>query len=91
MPARRTKTEKDPIAVRIGQNIRRYRTERDLSQRELAKLLPKTGSSEISKYERGEQAPRTQALYHIAGALGVTIDDLLNPPPEEKPGAEQVA
>lgn len=77
---------KDPIAARIGQNIRRFRKQRELSQRELAKLLPKTGSNEISKYERGLQVPRTHTLYEITQALRVSMDDLLNPPPEERDG-----
>lgn len=75
--------QKDPIAERIGKNIRWFRQAKGLSQRELAKLLPKTGSNEISKYERGEQTPRTRNLYEISQALDVTMDDLLNPPPEE--------
>jgi transcriptional regulator with XRE-family HTH domain len=56
---------------------------RGLSQRELARELPRTGSNEISKYERGLQVPRTHTLYDITQALACTMDDLLNPPPSD--------
>lgn len=83
MSPRDAKDPKDPIAARVGHNIRRHREAQGLSQRELAKLLQSTGSNEVSKYERGVQLPRTHTLLDISEALRVSIDDLLNPPPEE--------
>lgn len=79
MPPRSNPT-RDLVAERIGQNMRRLREDQGLTQSELAKLLPKTGSNDISKYERGAQQPRPATLYFIMRALRATVDDMLRPP-----------
>lgn len=56
----------------IGNNIKKYRTIKELSQRELAKL---TGISEssIRKYEHGERKPKIENLIKIERALGINL------------------
>lgn len=60
----------------IGKNILKYRTERKLTQEELAKRVG-TNTNRIGRIERGEVTnPRNLELY--AKALNVSIDDLVN-------------
>lgn len=60
----------------LGERIRLYRKQRQLSQAELGRL---TGSHPrlISKYENGEAAPSVEKLKKIAEALRVPSDALL--------------
>ena len=68
----------------IGRNVARLRREKDLTQTALARL---SGVSQnfISDLEGGR---RTQALVNavaaLAGALGVTVDDMLREPVSAK-------
>lgn len=72
--------EDDPIARRIGGNIKRYRDALGLTQPEAARRTPEMTSDQFSKYERGEQRPRPPAMRDLAAALDVTPDDLLDSP-----------
>jgi transcriptional regulator with XRE-family HTH domain len=66
--------------VTIGQNIRRFREEADLS---LSELAERAGVSKgyLSALENEDaetrRRPSGQSLYKIAEALGVTVADLL--------------
>jgi transcriptional regulator with XRE-family HTH domain len=80
--------EPNPIALRIGRNIRLRRKALGLSQNQLARRSPLlSGGDQVAKYERGEAVPQTKALYGLAAALGVSWQALLDPPPDE-PGSE---
>ncbi len=71
----------------LGERIRQYRKERQLSQAELGRL---SGSHPrlISKYENGEAVPSVDKLKRIAEALRVPSDALLyDRPPDLKAGA----
>jgi len=59
----------------IGENIRYYRDEADLTQEALAH---KAGVAHmtVSRLERNIQRPGVDLLQKIARALGVTLDDL---------------
>ena len=60
----------------LGENIKRIRKERKLSQRELANMVGvKTPS--ICFYEKNERQPRLEIVKKIATALEVTIDELI--------------
>lgn len=72
--------EDDPIARRIGGNIKRYRNALGLSQPQAARRTPEMTPDQFSKYERGEQRPRPPAMRDLATALTVTPEDLLDPP-----------
>ncbi len=71
----------DPVAARIGGNIRRYRLALGLSQNAVAKRAPGiSGGDQVAKYERGEARPRPAAFYGLATALEIEPEDLLDPP-----------
>lgn len=62
----------------IGENVRRWRTARGLSQAEVAKRagLSRAG---LQKIERGLSRPRSATLRNIAEALDVRLADLMRP------------
>ena len=60
----------------IGENIRRYRRERDITQEMLADRLHISAQA-VSKWERGESLPDVTLIAPMAAYLGVSADDLL--------------
>ena len=69
----------------FGSNVRRVRRERGMTQAELCESL---GISQqyLSSIEGGEKPLSTLELaMRLAGALGVTVDDLMRPSDEESP------
>jgi transcriptional regulator with XRE-family HTH domain len=59
---------------KIGQRLRRLRTERGLSQRELAS--PGVSYAYVSRIEAGMRIPSMKALRQLASKLGVTVEHL---------------
>lgn len=73
--------EKQKHLNTIGQNIKRIRIERELSQEQLANLCGHNNSnarSWISKIESGKNDPPASELKQIAKALGVTCIELMH-------------
>src|SRR5437588_10517805 len=64
----------EPQAETIGQRLRRLRTERRLSQRELSS--PGVSYAYISRIEAGTRQPSVKALRMLARKLGVSADYL---------------
>lgn len=62
--------------IYIGENIKRLRREKELTQETLAEHLGVTFQS-VSKWERGETYPDITMLPAIASFFGVTCDELL--------------
>ncbi|RAK18691.1 helix-turn-helix protein [Anoxybacillus vitaminiphilus] len=60
----------------IGQNIKKYREQRKMSQQELA-LKVRVGTATIQKYESGEQIPDTQTILKLSTALDVPASELM--------------
>lgn len=60
----------------IGENIKRMRRERDLTQEEMATHLGISFQS-ISKWERGDGYPDITMLPALANYFGISIDELL--------------
>jgi transcriptional regulator with XRE-family HTH domain len=61
----------------IGENIRKYRQQKDMSQDRLSKLAD-VAFHTIVKIESGETPnPTIETVRKIADALGVSIDDLM--------------
>lgn len=60
----------------IGRRIKHYRTEKNMSQEELAATIHTT-SVYISYIESGSRAPSLETLLNAANALDVSADDLL--------------
>ena len=63
--------------VKIGENIKKYREEMDVTQVELGKMIG-VSNQVISNWERGkDKAARLVVLNKIAEALGIDIRDLI--------------
>ncbi|MFQ9979302.1 helix-turn-helix domain-containing protein [Clostridium cadaveris] len=60
----------------LGQNIKKYRKQKGLTQSELAEIID-LKSITIRKYESDDREPSIDILNKIAAALGVTIGKLL--------------
>jgi len=63
----------------VGQNVRRIRNERGLTQEQFADV---SGFSQqyISSLENGRRNPTIVTLHELANALGVSHVDLVQPP-----------
>jgi transcriptional regulator with XRE-family HTH domain len=59
----------------FAERLKKLRTEKNLSQGDLAKLID-VHYNNISRYERGESKPTAKALKALANALGVSTDYL---------------
>ncbi|MDD6808371.1 MAG: helix-turn-helix transcriptional regulator [Oscillospiraceae bacterium] len=64
--------------MKVGEKIRKFRTEKGLSQKELAKMA---GLSEpaIRNYELGNRTPSDKQIDAIAGALDISPFAISNP------------
>jgi len=61
----------------IGENIRKYRQQKEISQDRLSKLAD-VAFHTIVKIESGETPnPTIETVKKIANALGVSLDDLM--------------
>jgi len=66
------------MANKIGNLIKKSRTDAGLTQEQLAKKVKNTSAADISKAERGELKLSQEALKQIAKATGVTQKSLLD-------------
>ena len=64
------------MQIYLGENIKRLRRERNLTQEALAEFLGVTFQS-ISKWERGEGYPDITLLPAIADFFKVSIDEIM--------------
>jgi transcriptional regulator with XRE-family HTH domain len=64
------------IAARFGDNLRRARRAAGLSQEE-AGIRASLHRTEIGLLERGERIPRIDTAIKLAGAVDVSVGDLL--------------
>lgn len=60
----------------IGGNIRKFRREQKLTQKELAKRIGINNSSYISRVEKGKQNVNMNTLEKISKALSIELRDL---------------
>jgi transcriptional regulator with XRE-family HTH domain len=65
-----------PVAARIGAALRAARTQRQLSQSDLARLAGVSPSA-ISQAERGKRGLSLETLLELTGNLNMSIDELL--------------
>lgn len=68
---------KGTIIMQIGQVIRQYRKEKDMTQEELANRLGVTAPA-VNKWENGGSMPDIMLLAPIARLLGISLDTLLS-------------
>ena len=66
----------------FGQRLKRLRKKSGLSQEELAGKI-NVHAVTVSKWETGEQIPKTLILTRLATALNISEDELLNGAPEQ--------
>ena len=59
----------------VGENIRKYRKKRGLTQGQLGDIIGVKNNT-ISQYEKGRNSPEQNMIYAIANALGVNVGDL---------------
>ena len=71
------------MAINFGDNLTKIRTEKGISQKELAEMLS-MHATHLSRYERGVTAPSIEVLKKIAEALGVSTDRLIYGADDEK-------
>lgn len=62
--------------VKLGQNLRKFRLKKNLSQDNLAKILD-VDRAYISNIENGRMNPTLSTLEKISGALGISSSELL--------------
>jgi transcriptional regulator with XRE-family HTH domain len=67
----------------VGQNIRKYRRFRDMSQKELAKAVGYATKSSINKIEAGDASVPIPRLTQIANALRVPLQALMENIPDD--------
>lgn len=70
------KTRSEGAGTMLKDNIKKLRTERGLSQDELAERIPVVRQT-VSKWERGTSVPDADSLLALARALNVTASELL--------------
>jgi len=63
----------------VGKNVRRLRIAAGLSQAELAERMG-VDRSYVSGLEQGQRNPTVVTLWHIAKALGASLQDLVRAP-----------
>ncbi len=63
-------------AKRLGQNLKKIRTKKDITQVSIAKTLG-VDRSFVSNIENGKTNPTLSTITNLAKALGVSSDELL--------------
>lgn len=71
------RTVQPVVSERFASNLRRHRRAAGLSQEELA-FRGDIHRTQISLIESGRRSPRLDTLIKLAGALGVTANDLVD-------------
>ena len=61
----------------LGDNIKKYRKENDVSQEELAEMIGVSRQT-LSKYETGESLPDIEKSKLLADVFSVSVDDLIS-------------
>ena len=69
----------------IGRNLQKLRKQKNLTQEALAEMAGVTRQT-VAKWETEESSPDLAAAGRLAAALEVSLDDLINAPPEELDG-----
>lgn len=64
------------ISKKLGENLRRLRTEKGMTQDDICRVL-NLDRGYISSIENGKRNPTLSTLAKIAGALKLSVDELL--------------
>lgn len=68
-----------------GENIKRIRTHRKMTQKELGEKLGGITQQQIGQWENGNKKPKLETIKKIADALNVNVNDLLENPLDDSP------
>ena len=63
-------------AKKLGENLKRIRTKKNISQGDIAKLLG-VSRGFVSNVENGKTNPTLSTITKLANAIGTTSDELL--------------
>ncbi len=63
-------------AEKLGKNLKRIRTEKEISQVDVARFLG-VSRGFVSNLENGKTNPTLATITKLAGAVGATTDELL--------------
>lgn len=63
-------------AERLGRNLKRIRTEKNISQGEIGRIL-EVDKSFVSNIENGKTNPTLATIVKIAKAIGVSVGELM--------------
>ena len=63
-------------AQKLGENLKRIRTEKGITQGDIARAL-EVDKSFVSNIENGKTNPTLATIAKLAKAIGVSIDELL--------------
>ena len=63
-------------AQKLGENLKRIRTEKGITQGDIARAL-EIDKSFVSNIENGKTNPTLATIAKIAKAIGVSVDELL--------------
>ena len=66
----------EKISAKLGQNMKRIRTKKTMSQGDISRAL-EVDRGYISNIENGKKNPTLATLQKLADALGVSPDELL--------------
>ena len=64
------------MTIMIGENIKRLRTAKGLTQEQLSEAVGVTCAA-VSKWERGDTFPDITMLFPLAHFFGVSLDELM--------------
>ena len=65
-----------PISKKLGENIKKIRIKKKLSQGAISRLL-EVDKGYVSNIENGKKNPTLATIEKLAAALGVSADELL--------------
>ncbi len=77
-------------AIALGRRVRHLRRQRGMTLDQLAAAVGRS-PSQLSVLENGRREPRLTLLQSLAGALGVSMGDLLAPEPPSRRAALEIA
>ena len=64
------------MKISIGENIKRLRKQKDITQEKLAEAL-NVSVVAVSKWERNESYPDITLLFHLAHYFKISVDELM--------------
>ena len=64
------------MEITIGENIKRLRLEKGITQEQLAEIL-NVSNAAVSKWERGGSFPDITLLFPLADYFGISVDELM--------------